>query len=377
MNVRAGISRVVTATLLVTVVALLLSGWLGHPVLFGYVETDSMSPTLQPGDGFIAIPPAVAGPVHEGDVITFQAEVLHNGGLTTHRVIGKTDHGYITKGDANPIPDQSGSGEPPVRDEQVVAKAMQVYGNVVVIPQLGQVVTETQATLEQVQRHLAGVVGSRTLLGTQGFATLIAILLLGLYGADVLRERFSTPPKSRERSSKRDTGSNVRVLMIVFTLTIVTAMTVAMAAPSGYHEYQTIQSDTEVATLHVSNGAFIPMVVYLEPGSQRIETSATHVTVGAHSTEEVRVLISPSEGRNDSRRYLGEYRYFALLPQNVLSQLYRFHPWAPILAMDALISIPFYLFGVRLVGTGRVRDRSRNADFSRSTHLRRMFKKLR
>jgi signal peptidase len=376
MTGRTVISRAVTATLLVTVVALLLSGWLGQPVLLGYVETDSMSPTLQSGDGFIAIPSAVAGPVHQGDVITFRAEVLHGGGLTTHRVIGETNHGYITKGDANPIPDQSGSGEPPVRDEQVVAKVMQVHGNVVVIPQLGQVVTGTQAVLEQVQRHFAGLFGSRTLLGTQGFATLIAIFMLGLYGADVLRESFSAQSKSHERSSKRDTGLNVRILMIVFTVTIVTAMTVGMAAPSGYHEYHTIISDTESATLHVSNSAFIPVVVFLEPGSQKIETSSTRVTVGAHSTEEVTVFISPSQGPQDSRRYLGEHRYFALLPQGVLSQLYRFHPWAPILAIDALIAIPFYLFGVRLVGTDRVRNRSRNSDFSRSTYLRRVFKKL-
>jgi signal peptidase len=374
MTVRAGISRAVTAMLLVTVVALLLSGWLGQPVLFGYVETDSMSPTFQPGDGFIAVPSAVAGPIHQGDVIIFRAEVLHGGGLTTHRVIAKTDHGYITKGDANPIPDQSGSGEPPVRDEQVVAKAMQIHGNVVVIPQLGQVVTGTQAVLEQVQRHFAGFVGSRTLLGTQGFATLIAIFMLGLYGADVLREWFSAQSKSRERSSKRDTGLSVRVLMIVFSLTIVTATTVAMTAPSGYHEYHTIQSDTEVATLHVSNGAFVPMVVYLEPASQKIETSSTRVTLEAHSTEEVTVLISPSQGSHDSRRYLGEYRYFALLPQDVLGQLYRYHPWAPILAIDALIGIPFYFLGTALLGIGRIRDRSRSRDFPLTTQLKRLIR---
>jgi signal peptidase len=42
-----------------------------------------MQPTLDTGDGFVAIPEAVAGEIEEGDVITFRAEELQGGGLTT------------------------------------------------------------------------------------------------------------------------------------------------------------------------------------------------------------------------------------------------------------------------------------------------------
>ena len=44
---------------------------LGRPVFLTYVETGSMEPTLEPGDGFVAIPAELAGPIDEGDVIVF------------------------------------------------------------------------------------------------------------------------------------------------------------------------------------------------------------------------------------------------------------------------------------------------------------------
>lgn len=110
MNTRALFTRTVAIVLVVAVSLLIAGAVLGQPIFLSYVETGSMDPTLSPGDGFIAIPNAVAGSVEEGDIITFRAQTLHGGGLTTHRVVGKTEHGYITKGDANPFTDQD-SGE--------------------------------------------------------------------------------------------------------------------------------------------------------------------------------------------------------------------------------------------------------------------------
>jgi signal peptidase len=81
-----------------------------------------MEPTLEPGDGFVAVPAELAGPIDDGDVIVFEAETIQGGGLTTHRVVDETDRGFITRGDANPFTDQDDS-EPPVKRAQVVAKA--------------------------------------------------------------------------------------------------------------------------------------------------------------------------------------------------------------------------------------------------------------
>src|SRR6056297_1685104 len=145
--------------LLVAVAALVVGQLLGQPILLGYVATDSMEPTMDAGDGFVAVPSPLAGDVSEGDVVVFEAEQLHGGGLTTHRVVGETDRGYVTRGDANPFTDQDG-GEPPVKRAQIVAHALQVNGEVVVIPNLGTGVTALQGAMEDTQRRLAAATGS-------------------------------------------------------------------------------------------------------------------------------------------------------------------------------------------------------------------------
>ena len=61
--------------LVVVGVSLLLGLVLGQPILFGFVETGSMEPTLSAGDGFVAIPDAIAGDVGaatEGARTTFR-----------------------------------------------------------------------------------------------------------------------------------------------------------------------------------------------------------------------------------------------------------------------------------------------------------------
>jgi len=109
--------------------ALIAGNLLGTPVVLSFVETGSMEPTIQTGDGFVVLPPAVTGDVSAGDVVVFDARELEGGGLTTHRIVNETDDGYITQGDANPFTDQDDS-EPPVSDDQIVAVAWQPNGQV-------------------------------------------------------------------------------------------------------------------------------------------------------------------------------------------------------------------------------------------------------
>ncbi len=124
MGLGTRLSQAAEVIVAALVIAMIAGQLLGQPAVVGYVETGSMSPTLEPGDGFVAVPAALAGPIEEGDVVTFRAEQLHGGGLTTHRVVGETERGYVTRGDANPFTDQDGV-EPPVKDDQIVAVAWQ------------------------------------------------------------------------------------------------------------------------------------------------------------------------------------------------------------------------------------------------------------
>ncbi|MFB6362049.1 MAG: signal peptidase I, partial [Halobacteriales archaeon] len=203
MDGRKALVRGVEIFVLLLVVTLVAGQLLGQPILLSYVETGSMEPQLQPGDGFIAIPIWAAGPIEEGDVIVFDAQEIHDGGLVTHRVVDVTDRGFITKGDANPFTDQDGR-EPPVQRPQVVAKAFQINGEVVAIPALGAVViaigdvlSVVQGQISGFQQQLAVLFQTRALLGTQGLAYILFGFGVSAYLLSFLTGQGS--PRERER----------------------------------------------------------------------------------------------------------------------------------------------------------------------------------
>jgi len=201
------------AALVVFLVSMVVGQALGQPVLLGFVTSGSMEPTIETGDGFVAIPTAIAGPIEEGDVITFRAEEIQGGGLTTHRVVAETDRGYITRGDANPFTDQDG-GEPPVSEAQIVAVAWQPGGTVVTVPGVGAVVTGTQDALAAGQRQLAALFGARSLLGTQGIAYLVhpwlpAVVIAALLGGSVYLVSMGVVDSGRVRRRSREAPSRL------------------------------------------------------------------------------------------------------------------------------------------------------------------------
>ncbi len=91
--IRRGIAWGVQGTVLVVLGALIVGQLLGQPVLLGFVETGSMEPTIETGDGFVAVPSDLTGDPEPGDVVVFDAEELEGGGLTTHRIVEETEQG--------------------------------------------------------------------------------------------------------------------------------------------------------------------------------------------------------------------------------------------------------------------------------------------
>jgi signal peptidase len=108
---------------------------LSQPVLFGFVETKSIAPTLAACDGFVTVSAALAEPVDEGDVVVFRTEQVGDRGLTTHRVVDDPDQRYVTRGDANSFTDQA-NGEPPVKELETVAVVWAPGETVFVITEL-------------------------------------------------------------------------------------------------------------------------------------------------------------------------------------------------------------------------------------------------
>lgn len=371
MNARTVVEYALGALLLVVVLSLFVGQVLGQPILLGFVETGSMSPTLEPGDGFVAVPAALAGPIEPGDVVVFEAQTLQGGGLTTHRVVDETSQGFITKGDANAVTDQA-SGEPPVQREQVVATALQVGGSVVVIPNLGVLVTGLNGALTSFQQWLAITLGTRGVLGTQGLAYILFAVGLLFYLVSVL---MASERRPRTRRTTRETGQlNPRLVVAVLTVLLVLVVTASMTVPSGPQRLDVVSSQSDAPgpsvieaggsenlTYVVPSNGLVPVMVFLEPATEGVEVSPREVYVPGGQRRNATVTLSvPPETGSYSRTFV-EHRYVALLPAPTIRTLYGIHPWAPIVVIDAFLGIGFAGIGFALVGGRSLRMDTRGS----------------
>ncbi|MDR5671931.1 Signal peptidase I [Halalkaliarchaeum sp. AArc-CO] len=383
MDLKRALSVTLQLALAAVVIALVVGQFLGQPILLSFVETGSMEPTLDPGDGFVAVPAELSGEIQQGDVIVFHAEEIQGGGLTTHRVVEVTEQGYITRGDANPFTDQDGD-EPVVRDAQVVATALQVGGSVVAIPHLGTAVMGLQAGLETIQRQLAAALGTRALLGPQGIAYVLFALSVLAYAADYLL--FGSAGKQRLRERTRNTGTSARTLLLVLALVLVITATAAMVVPAGTEQFTVVSAEfesdnptviergtAEELPYLVPNAGLVPVHVYLEPASEGVAVEPEHTYVGSRSETTATLTLSAPDETGAYRRFVTERRYLAVLPAPVIDELYRIHPWLPIVAINTVLAGGIYGLGRFLLGTGRIRDRNRT---HRGRRLRRLIRSL-
>jgi signal peptidase len=376
MGWRQRIEQSVQLVLAGVVIALLVGAYLGQPILLGFVETGSMEPTLEPGDGFIAVPAAASGEIEQGDVVVFEAQQLNGGGLTTHRVVGETDAGYVTRGDANPFTDQDGN-EPPVTDGQIVATALQVNGEVVVIPQLGTASDAIGSVVGSVQRAFANAFGTRLFLGTQGLALFVVGLgaAVLLHGALFEDDRQRTD-RQRDRSRRRDGVYDPRRLVLAMALFITLISGGTMVAMSNTQEYGMISAEfgsedpttvpageSSTVTYPALNAGQLPVYAFYSPASENVETDPGPIRMDRGAQYNVTITLQAPPETGFYPQYIQEYRYFAVLPEAVIVGLYRLHPWLPILAVSLTMGGAVLLLGFAIAGTEpvRIRDSERNS----------------
>lgn len=367
--------RIVTIGVALLVAILLAGHVLGVPIGLGYVETGSMEPTLDAGDGFVAVPAAVADPVEEGDVVVYDAREIEGGGLTTHRVVSVTDQGYVTQGDANMVTDQDG-GEPHVTDGQIAAKALQVNGDVVVIPHLGTAVMGLENGLESAQWWLASTLGTRALLGTQGLSYLLLGVGLAILGLSTVLGHRSAPDRTRSRSRARSDVFDARRLVFAMGVLIFAVSFATMVAMSGSTEMGLVSAEfdsdrpdvvpageTETLTYELHNDGVLPIVTIVEPASEGVTVDERRTL---HRGERANVPVSytaPPETGYYLRSYT-ERSYFAVLPTPIVATLHAIHPWVAMGVtagvVTGLVVAPFAL----LAGVGAIRTRSRRRSSS-------------
>jgi len=376
MTPRRALTLTGEVAVVLVVVALAAGQVLGYPVLLGYVETGSMAPTMEAGDGFVSVPAPLAGDAEAGDVVVFRAEELQGGGLTTHRVVGESDRGYVTRGDANPFTDQDGD-EPPVKDAQVVAHALQVNGEVVVIPNLGTGVTALQDAIGDTQQRLAAATGSRSLLGPQGLTYLLFGLSALLYVVDLLLD--DGRGRDRSRSRERDSGVSPGLVVAALAAVLVVSATAAMVVPAGTQQFGVVsaefdsenptvirQGESSTLDYRVANGGLVPVVSYLEPASEGVAVEPERLRVGSRGVATTSVTLSAPAETGYYRRYVVEHRYLLVLPVPVVDALHDAHPWLPIVAVDSALASVVALLGWGLLRGRRVRVRRRESRHSRS-----------
>jgi len=381
-----GLSRVGGQLVLVSVLVALVAGSvLGQPILLSFVETGSMEPTINTGDGFIAIPAAVSGEVSTGDVIVFDAQEIEGGGLTTHRVVEETEQGYVTRGDANPFTDQDG-GEPHVQDGQIVATALQINGYVVPIPHLGTAVMGLTSGLETIQTQLAIFFGTRSLLGTTGLAYIFLALSLVAYAYETRRENQETARTSRF-GRKEEWNPDPRLLSVAFAAIIVIAAAGAMLAPAGTQSFDVISADfeseqplviesgtTEAVPYIVGNGGYLPIVTYVEPASDGVAVEPQEAAVGGQDEQELTLSLTAPSETGYYPMYTREYRYLHVLPRPVIGALYSIHPWIPTVTILGVLGGGMYGLSRLALGSGDVRARRKRARARRSQSTSRLWR---
>jgi len=373
---RVGIQAVLVFALL----ALIAGQVLGQPILLGFVETGSMEPSLEPGDGFVAVPSPLSGEVRDGDVVVFDAEELEGGGLTTHRVVAETDRGYVTQGDANPFTDQDGE-EPHVQDGQIVATALQVDGDLVRIPHLGTAAVAVGDAFETVQQWLAATVGTGAVLGSSGLVYVLFGLSIAAYAVETVRERRDRPASRRD---EQGVPIDPRWLCVGFAAIVVIAAAAAMAVPAGTESFDVVSSSfdsdrplvieagtTEEVAYMVSNGGVVPVVSYVVPASDGVAVEDERVSVAGRDSVELEVTLTAPEETGYHPRYATEYRYLHVLPVPVIAALFSIHPWLPHLAILGLLGGGVYALGRVLIGQGEPRLRRRRAHRTRRSDRRR------
>ena len=376
MGWRKRLGQSVQLVLAGVVIALLVGAFLGQPILLGFVETGSMEPTLEPGDGFVAIPAAASGDIGEGDVVVFEAQQIQGGGLTTHRVVGETEQGYITRGDANPFADQD-SDEPPVTDGQIVATALQVNGNVVVIPQLGTASGAIAGAVESVQRTLANAFGTRLFLGTEGLALLSLAVGVGVLGFGAVFDDEGDERGDREttRDADRQGVYDPRKLVLAVAVFMALVSGGTMVAMSETHEYGMISAEfdsedpttvpvgeSEALTYGIINPGQLPVYAFHRPASGNVDVEPASARLDRGGEENVTVTFHAPEETGFYPQYVEEHRYFAVLPGGLITVLYGIHPWAPMVATSATIGGVLFVVGLALTGTGPVRLREPERD---------------
>jgi signal peptidase len=334
----------------------------GQPVLVAFVETGSMAPTLEPGDGFVAVPTPLAGSVDEGDVVTFRGR---DGRLTTHRVVGETDDGFVTRGDANAFTDQQ-AGDRPVSRDRIVAVAWAPGGDALVLPGVGGVAEGARGVVAVAARTV-GLSADPSRLAAVAFVVTATAFVLDELLADADGQRSTT------RQVGRADGLAVSRVVVAAVAVALVASLAAMLVASGaatvpYDSVDPGESgagsgggipagESRTVSMTTSNDGVLPMIVVLDAPGERAQLADDAVVLAprANATTNVSITAPAEPGRYGAT--VARSQYLGVLPAGVVRTLHGVNAWLARFAV-ALVPAVATLALARLF-VGRLRGRLR------------------
>jgi signal peptidase len=352
MGLRSAAGTVLTVVLVVIAVFVVGSIAAGYPAPVSYVETDSMQPQLDPNDGFVGVPKPLAGEISTGDVVTYRAKQIGGGGLTTHRIIDRTDEGYITRGDANSFNDTA-AGEPPVKPGQIELVAVQNQGKLIVIENIGDVTLAIQNGLSAVITVIG--LGSIGASNPGVLVTVVGLILVvggGTYDA-VTADNKRTMSRSISDRDRIDSRLVFIGLLVVVSLPLLSVMMLpsgttdmgilASESPASDNPAQVAPGEFSETELPFENTQPVPMVIVVEPVSNELTVQDQRLFVESGGSETATVRVYAPDEIGWAVRVRSEQYYLPLLPPSIIHGLHSIHP---IIALTAVMSVVWVPIGV-------------------------------
>jgi signal peptidase len=336
-----------------------------------------MQPQLDPGDGFIGVPPPLAGNISECDVVTFDALALSDGGLTTHRIVNRTEQGYITQGDNNDATDQA-TVEPPVTRSQIKLVALQ-RPHQTENPECNLKPVEISnigSGVQAIKGGLNAVVGALPVKGITGTNPGVLVAVVGLVLV-VGSEGYNIVTSDNQRSMSRSAGGRERIdsrivligLLIIISLPLASVMMLpSEEIPRGVeasldpvpNNPADVRPGKVIETeMGFQNDQLLPMVVGLKSKSEGLEVTDRILFVGAGDgvTTDIRLQAPDEPTRQKVPMYLSTQFYIPTLPPAAIGWLHSIHPLVALVGVFSVIWIPTTVLYWFVVGFGHIRLR--------------------